>query len=332
MNFSKIEIEAYAKETGFIKHNLEKVIRLLHVLDFIFDKSSFKDKVILKGGTAINLVHTNLKRLSVDIDLDYCGSLDKETAFKDRDVLAAELDKYMISENYQVSQKSRTSVALLSRIYYFQNAFGNNDTIKLDINFLDRVHIYPTRNDTVSYFDKTVTLKTPSIEELFGMKINALIDRSKSRDLYDTNFVVDNIDLFNKEKLRKSIVFYLSLNEKFSIDEASFNKIKSITLKDIKKEIYPVIKKDERFRLDETKNKVIKMLSNLLRLKTNEKEYLVEFSKGNFNPYLLFEESIARNLLNHPMLKWRKFRIKKIKEGEKEDITKMSDFNPSDKW
>lgn len=70
MKYIKNNISEYSEITGFIGSNLEKVIRLLDVLNFVFSKSTFKDKFVLKGGTAINLVYTDLKRLSVDIDLE----------------------------------------------------------------------------------------------------------------------------------------------------------------------------------------------------------------------------------------------------------------------
>ena len=95
MKYIKENISKYAASTGFIGSNIEKVMRLLDVLNFLFSKCSFKNKLILKGGTAINLIHTNLKRLSVDIDLDYCGSLDKDIALKDRELLEKELDDFM---------------------------------------------------------------------------------------------------------------------------------------------------------------------------------------------------------------------------------------------
>lgn len=311
MTYSKKQIEQYAVQTGFIKHYIEKVVRLLDVLTFIFSKSAFKDKLLLKGGTAINLVHTNLKRLSVDIDLDYFGSLDKDVAFKDRDLLEKELDYYMIENEYEISQNSRNSFALFSRIYKYQNAFGNIDTIKVDINFMDRVHLYPIVTSTVTYFDKTVTLKTPAIEELFGMKLNALVDRSKPRDLYDATFLVDNMSLFNLEMLRKAAVFYLSLNNTFELNNSSYDKINTINQQSIKKELQPVLNKNERFALEESKNNVIFMLKNLFSLNNNENRYLNEFSKGNYDPSLLFEESIATKVKNHPMAKWRETNIKK---------------------
>ena len=310
MKYTKEQVLKYAKENGFISSNLEKVMRLLDVLDYLFSQSSFKDKLILKGGTAINLVHTNLKRLSVDIDLDYVGSLDKNIALEDRALLEKELDNFMIREDYAISPKSRGSVALFSRIYKYQNAFGNNDTIKVDINFMDRTHLYATVLSKVTYFDKTVTLWTPVIEELFGMKINALIDRSKPRDLYDSLFIVENINRFDADMLRKSVVFYLSLNNTFKIDNSSFERIKTISQQSIKTELQPVLKKNEKFDLKEAQEKVIDCLSNLLSLDRKESLYLEEFSKGNYDPSLLFDGSVAIRAEKHPMAKWRALNIK----------------------
>lgn len=64
-NIAKID-----KNDNFIKSNLEKVLRLADILDYLFS-DIFKDKLALKGGTAINLAYLNMHRLSVDIDLDY---------------------------------------------------------------------------------------------------------------------------------------------------------------------------------------------------------------------------------------------------------------------
>ena len=311
MNYSKEYISTFAKDTGFIGSNLEKVIRLLDVLKLVFSESAFKDKLLLKGGTAINLVHTNLNRLSVDIDLDYFGSLDKDITFKDRDLLEKELDIYMSDNDYDISPNSRSSFALFSRIYRYRNVFGNIDTIKVDINFMDRAHLYPHNIVTVHYFGKDVRLVTPAIEELFGMKINALIDRSKPRDLFDSAFLINHMNLFNQDMLRKAVIFYLSLNNNFKIDSTSFNKIEIINYKSVKTELLPVLKKGEMFDLTKSQNEVIDLLKKILVLTEKERAYLDEFSKGNYNPSLLFDEPIASNIKEHPMAKWRITNINK---------------------
>ena len=85
--YNKIELEKVAKETGFIRDNLEKVVRLSNILEFLVSNDSLKRKLVLKGGTAINLTVFDMPRLSVDIDLDYCCNSDKETMMSDRAVI-----------------------------------------------------------------------------------------------------------------------------------------------------------------------------------------------------------------------------------------------------
>ena len=287
------------------------MIRLLDVLEFVFNKSAFSDDVVLKGGTAINLIHANLKRLSVDIDLDYHGSLEKEKAFLDKEKITNELDEYMIAEGYSVSPKSRGSVALLSRMYQYTNSFGNTDYIKVEINFMDRVSIYPIILDTFQRFDKTIRIRTPIKEELYGMKICALIDRSRPRDLYDVDFLFHNFAAMDVEKLRKSAIFYLSLDGIFKIDDFLFRGVESIAQSDIKKELQPVLQKSEHFNFEESVSFVVSKLKELLQLSKDEKLYLSEFSNGKFDPSFLFNPTCAKRAKVHPMAKWRMMNLKK---------------------
>lgn len=312
MNYSRKYIEALNKDNNFIQNNLEKVVRLLDVLKFIFTElDSYGDKLVLKGGTAINLMYTNLARLSVDIDLDYIGSLDKEKASQDRDKIMETLDNYMLGEDYEISSKSRGSVILASRTYTFINASHNRDNIKVEINFIDRIHIGPSVRKIINYFEKEVMVQTLLLEEVFGMKICALIDRSKPRDLFDVNKLKKNMMIIEEDKLRKMTVFYMSLDGIFDINEHTFDSIREIAQEDIKKELLPVLAKNSKFDLIETKEEVISFLKDLLMLTDNEKKYLIEFSKGNFDPYLLFEPNDAERAAKHPMAKWRAANLKK---------------------
>ena len=306
MNYSKQYINEIAQKSGFIANNTEKVIRLLDVLKFIDEElNRISHQLILKGGTAINLIYTNLARLSVDIDLDYVGSLEKEQTLKDRERILESLDSYMLKEGYSVSSKSRGSAILASRTYAYINAYGNRDNIKVEINFIDRIHILPIVNRKINYFGKEVMIKAPLEEELFAMKICALIDRSKPRDLYDTFRLKNDFLNLEKDKLRKLTVFYLSLDGIFELNENSFKGIKAVSQDSIKKELLPVLKKNEKFNLETIKQEVINFLQDLLVLTSDETKYLEEFSKGTFNPSLLFDGFSAERAAKHPMAKWR---------------------------
>ena len=278
MNYSKQYINEIAQKSGFLANNTEKVIRLLNVLKFIDEElNRISHQLILKGGTAINLIYTNLTRLSVDIDLDYVGSLEKEQTLKDRESILESLDNYMLKEGYSVSSKSRGSAILVSRTYAYINAYGNRDNIKVEINFIDRIHILPIVNRKINYFDKEVMIKAPLEEELFAMKICALIDRSKPRDLYDTFRLKNDFLNLEKDKLRKLTVFYLSLDGIFELNENSFKGIEAVSQDSIKKELLPVLKKNEKFNLEAIKQEVINFLQDLLVLTSDETKYLENF-------------------------------------------------------
>ena len=280
MNYSKQYINEIAQKSGFLANNTEKVIRLLDVLKFINEElNRISHQLILKGGTAINLIYTNLTRLSVDIDLDYVGSLEKEQTLKDRERILESLDNYMLKEGYSVSSKSRGSAILASRTHAYINAYGNRDNIKVEINFIDRIHIFPIVNRKINCFDKEVMIKAPSEEELFAMKICALIDRSKPRDLYDTFRLKNDFLNLEKDKLRKLTVFYLSLDGIFELNENSFKGIEAVSQDSIKKELLPVLKKNEKFNLEAIKQEVINFLQDLLVLTSDETKYLENFSK-----------------------------------------------------
>lgn len=309
MNYSKTYINEISKSTSFIASNVEKVIRLLDVLDFIFNNSSFCDALVLKGGTAINLIYSNLSRLSVDIDLDYHRHLEKEKAKDDRQSIIAELDNYMEKEGYN-PLPTRNSAILFSRTYSYLNALGNKDNIKVEINFINRISLYPTHKALVNHFGRKIFIKVLKKEELYGMKIAALIDRSKPRDLYDINYLFSNLKDIDLAILRKTTIFYLSLDGIFKIDELLYSGINAISYQTVKKELFPVLKKGENFDCSSAKNKVIKELHSLLSINQDELLYLDKFSKRNYEPHILFDSEAANRAIKHPMAKWKILNMK----------------------
>jgi len=70
-SYNKADLARIAKESGFIRDNLEKVIRLTDILKYFNTNLLLAESLALKGGTAINLTVFDLPRLSVDIDLDF---------------------------------------------------------------------------------------------------------------------------------------------------------------------------------------------------------------------------------------------------------------------
>jgi hypothetical protein len=80
--YSQKALSAQAKELGFITNGLEKMLRLINVLQQLNRDPLLKGSLALKGGTAINLTIFNLPRLSHDIDFDYAIPLDLALAYE----------------------------------------------------------------------------------------------------------------------------------------------------------------------------------------------------------------------------------------------------------
>ena len=139
MNYNKGQLGQIAKQYGFVRDTFEKVLRLKEILTYLNTDEYLHEHLALKGGTAINMTIFNLPRLSVDLDLDFTPNLPLEDMEKAREKITKMLERYMTEEGYFLSGSSRYSHSLDSMLFQYQNAGGNRDNIKLELNHR-RVH------------------------------------------------------------------------------------------------------------------------------------------------------------------------------------------------
>lgn len=72
LKISDFELRQEAKAHGYRPEMLEKVYHLLELLEEFMAVPYLSDRLVLKGGTAINLFCTDqFPRLSVDLDFNY---------------------------------------------------------------------------------------------------------------------------------------------------------------------------------------------------------------------------------------------------------------------
>ncbi len=315
MKYSEEALSFLEGQTGFLRANIEKVARLIGVLEIIRKQIDPNQRTLaLKGGTAVHLFCTHLLRLSVDVDLDYVGSIDKETTKKDREHILATFDNEMRKEGYWISDKTRESYILSSRSYAYHNAFGNKDNIKVEINFVDRIHVCPDLIRETEVFNRRVSVMTPSDEELYAMKICALVDRCKPRDLFDVITLSEVFRNSDKDKIRRLLIFYLSLDGIFDFSRIDLAKKNTISFRSIRAELLPVLARSTRFDYQEALNVASRIVSDFLTIDEKQREYLSEFSKGSFRPELLFLPSEGERAAKHPMALWRIEMIQKRKK------------------
>lgn len=102
MNVSREKLLAEAATTGFNPIILEKVIHLLHLLERINRHPNLTGKLALKGGTALNLFYFDLPRLSVDIDLNYIGAVNREDMRAERPTIIETITAICLQEALSV--------------------------------------------------------------------------------------------------------------------------------------------------------------------------------------------------------------------------------------
>ena len=186
--YDKSYISKRASEFGFARDTLEKVYRLADILEFLNTEPKLKGNLALKGGTAINLTIFNLPRLSVDIDLDYLVNVSREKMLYDREIISKTLARFMELSGYNLSSKSKKLHSLDSWVYEYINLGGNKDNIKIEINYSLRAHVFSAQKMRIitEHFESEYKLICLNSIEIFGSKINALLNRTAARDLYDT--------------------------------------------------------------------------------------------------------------------------------------------------
>ena len=94
------------------------------------------------------------------------------------------IKEYMESEGYQLSEASRFSHSLDAFHYNYQNAGGNRDMIKIELNYSLRAHIFEPvyRSILPETFDDSMKIRMVDPMEIFVAKGNALITRAAARD------------------------------------------------------------------------------------------------------------------------------------------------------
>jgi len=105
------ELLKLAAETGFAAPNLEKVTRLGEVLEVVSAHPRLAPALVLKGGTALNLFFPGSPaRLSVDLDFNYIGQVERQRMLEERSLVMDDLERIGRSQGYAI-QLSREAHA-----------------------------------------------------------------------------------------------------------------------------------------------------------------------------------------------------------------------------
>ena len=184
-------LQRLASETGYQPSTLEKALRILGLLQEIAEDPILSGRLALKGGTALNLFHLDLDRLSVDIDLNYVGVLDRAAIESDRPAVDAAIDRLLASQGYSVRRRpdEHAGGKWLSR---YMSALGGGAVLELDVNYMARQPLFGVARMASRPLGgvRASDVLVLDLHETIAGKIVALVDRCAARDLFDARRIL----------------------------------------------------------------------------------------------------------------------------------------------
>ncbi|MCD8295063.1 MAG: nucleotidyl transferase AbiEii/AbiGii toxin family protein [Clostridia bacterium] len=282
---------------GKKKDNFEKVCRLIEILDFIFTR--WGNKFVLKGGTAINLFYRNMPRMSVDIDLDYIGTIDQteEEVAADIAIIEQEIDMELSNSDYKLEETYETpKESFISKSYSFRNLKRVKDFIKIEVKYDNRALLMNPVEKGFEQLDYYTTAKVNLMNEyqLYAGKFGAVVRRATARDMFDVYEYIKSPSGLNKDLLHQCLVFDECISGEKRINvllNPDWKKIEGLNDKLIESQLGYLIKDKSTFDYKSAAKIIKEYLEPFYTLTANEKEFVDKFRNSFYDPTLLFESA-----------------------------------------
>lgn len=292
----------------FSPQTVDKVERLLELLAEIGGHRYLGPRLVLHGGTALNVFHLDLPRLSVDIDLLYVGSLSPTTMLAERSEVRTELETMARKLGYRHNRPRDEHAGVTYKLTY--RAVGGADQLKVDLNFLNRLPLLGHQPRLCQHCAPGVTFNVVPYPELIAGKVKALAERrvAAMRDLYDV-YGAAMTPVQDRDLLQALVLYYWSLADTFPRDfDGSVAARFKAQQRALESELFPVLPPSERPNLSEMISVVSAFLQSLGGVTPPQREYLqLMAASGDYRPELLFgtwPEVLAR-AQSSPAAAWK---------------------------
>jgi predicted nucleotidyltransferase component of viral defense system len=320
MRISPEKLAAEAQATGFRPDVLEKVAHLLGLLDAMRSHPFLKGKLVLKGGTALNLFVFDVPRLSVDIDLNYVGAEDRDGMLAERPKVEQAVQAVFAREGFTVRRMPEEHAGGKWSLRY-ESAPGRSGNLEVDINFMFRVPLWPVvTSDSHSVGTwRAVGIPVLDRHELAAGKLTALLARRQVRDLFDSHRIL-RMDTLDSHRLRIGFVVYGAMNRKdwrtVSLGDVDFDAM------DLARQLVPTLRVNAAEVQAESAEYGARLvrecregLSVVLPFTDSERKFLdLLLNRGVIDPTLLTaDESLQRRIRSQPLLEWKALNVRRHK-------------------
>lgn len=287
---------------------VQQVSLLLRLLPEVLKIESFA----LHGGTAINLFHHNMPRLSVDIDITYIPFGPRATDLEQIQLRLIEIAKRLVA----IIPGIVVSPPSLQKEEYKLFCQLGESIVKIEVNTINRgimapVELMPLSILAQDTFNHFVEARIVPKSQLFGGKMIAALDRQHPRDIFDMHQF-----LLKKEQIKdiKSGLLFCLLSSNRPIHEllapnfldqrqAFVNQFDGMS--------------DSPFtykQFEEIRSLLVIEVKNLLS--AQDKSFLIDFMLGNTN-------DTDYQFLNYPAIAWKRKNIDLLKKNNPAKFKKL---------
>lgn len=314
MKMSKTDLLAEASHAGFRPEILEKVILLLELLEQFVLLPLLKNRIALKGGTALNLFYfDHLPRLSVDIDLNYIGSPHRDIMLQEKPLIDEAITAICRQNRFEMYRNPKQHAGG-KMVLRYQSVLGHTGNLEIDMNYMYRIPLWDiTHKNSHHWPFSAKNIPVLDIHELAAGKLHALFSRNASRDLFDTHRLLSK-GIFDQNQLRTAFVIYMAMSKK---DWKTIH-IRNIEFdtKDLKNRLVPVLRKSETPPTSKTAIKqwaeqlveaCRESLKIILPFTEKERAFLEKLQDhGEIDPMLICsDDTLSERIRAHPALHWR---------------------------
>lgn len=306
--FSREYLERLGAETGFRPDTLEKVLRLERLLTGIRRHPLLGERLVLKGGTALNLFFGGpVPRLSVDLDLNYVRAVDREEMLREKPEVERALRLLAEGDRYRL-QWGRDEHAGRKIYLWYRSGLGSDDHIELDVNFLHRVPLVPAveRDGWTLDPDFPCRAVLAGTEEILAGKILALLDRGAPRDLYDVASMAGGQFPHDADLFRPLFVALSGVLDR-AVTAYAVPHRRTLSQAELDEQLVHVLRGGERPNQAALTASITPLGSRLVMLSEAEREYVEQIQWGEFHPELVVNNrpELLEQVRRHPGLLWK---------------------------
>lgn len=186
----------------------ETYLRTARLLTQVAPSAFVDDTFALKGGTAINLFYRDMPRLSVDLDLVF-----RDHAMPRADALA-QIDSGIKAMAARLRARGFTTRAPVTVDSETKLVVQRDDiTVKIEVNTVMRGTVHPVRIAALTaqasdLLKVDLALPVTSLEDTYGGKLAAAMDRQHPRDLFDVQQLLAHEGI--TPAIRRAFVVYVA--------------------------------------------------------------------------------------------------------------------------